>query len=166
VIKATQIHIRPHSSPPLPHIRVPQVHAIDDNPADKSRKIQLRLKPYGVIVLRSFDSVSGLMTLLEDKPDVILANFIMPDHAGQRLIRWLRTNKETCRTPIIVLTVRTDEQLQCQVEGLGMVSYLTKPLGIAELRRVLRRYIPLPGDGQEARSYVFHPPHRFIRLYR
>lgn len=165
MIKATQIRIRPHSSPPLPHIRVPQVHVIDDDP-DKSRKIQLRLKPYGVIVLRSFDSVSGLMTLLEDKPDMILANFIMPDHTGQRLIRWLRNNKETCRTPIIVLTVRTDQQLQYQVESLGMVSYLTKPLEIAELLRALRRYIPLPGDGHEARSYVFHPPHRFIRLYR
>lgn len=69
------------------------------------------------------------------RPDVILLDLGLPDMEGMRVIRRVRAEAST---PIVVLSVRDDEQGKVAALDAGADDYVTKPVGMAELDARLR----------------------------
>src|SRR5262245_24938226 len=76
-------------------------------------------------------------------PDLIVLDLNLPGMSGFELCRRFRTEEETRRTPIIMLTARTEEGDKVRGLDLGADDYITKPFGVRELvarvRAALRR---------------------------
>jgi two-component system, OmpR family, KDP operon response regulator KdpE len=110
---------------------------------DDERSIRRFLKTALESQYLIFEATSGeetLQAVLVDRPDVILLDLGLPDMDGVEVTRRLR---EWTQTPIIIVSVREQEQEKIAALDAGADDYLTKPFGIGELiarlRTVLRR---------------------------
>ncbi|HEY8459035.1 MAG TPA: response regulator transcription factor [Blastocatellia bacterium] len=88
-------------------------------------------------------SSGGTGELTGSAPDLIVLDLNLPGMSGFELCRRFRTEEETRRTPIIMLTARTEEGDKVRGLDLGADDYITKPFGVRELvarvRAALRR---------------------------
>jgi two-component system, OmpR family, alkaline phosphatase synthesis response regulator PhoP len=87
-------------------------------------------------------------------PDLIVLDLNLPGMSGFELCRRFRTEEETRRTPIIMLTARTEEGDKVRGLELGADDYITKPFGVREL--VARVRAALRRSGYEERSPKFY----------
>lgn len=91
-----------------------------------------------------FSEGKGFMKAVRDQvPDLVLLDIMLPGVDGVSLLKALRTDKRTCRVPVIMLTARSTESDKVLSLDLGADDYVTKPFGMMELvsriRAVLRR---------------------------
>src|SRR4029453_5870887 len=66
----------------------------------------------------------------EHKPDLALLDIRMEGKSGFDVAQYLRTQ---CRMPFMFLSAFSDEETVAQVEALGAVAYLVKPLDIRQI---------------------------------
>lgn len=88
------------------------------------------LKKEGYEILSANDGEEGLALALEEKPDLILLDIMMPKLDGLQVCRKIR---EKMNTPIIMLTARAEEVDKVLGLELGADDYVTKPFSIREL---------------------------------
>ena len=77
----------------------------------------------------------GLTEIASRRPDVILLDLGLPDMDGLAVLKRLR---EWSETPVIVLTVRDDEQEKVAALDAGAEDFVTKPFSTPELLARLR----------------------------
>ena len=76
-------------------------------------------------------------------PGVILLDLNMPRKDGREALRELKADPELCRIPVVVLTTSQAEEDIVRTYGLGVSSFITKPVtfeGLVDSVRVLCRY--------------------------
>ena len=105
----------------------------DEAPIRKFLSISLSAHGYGVVEAENGNR--ALEVAAVQKPDIIVLDLGLPDMDGKEVIRKLR---EWTTIPILVLSVRTDEQEKVEALDKGANDYVTKPFGIAELLARLR----------------------------
>lgn len=92
------------------------------------------------------DGEEGLYTAIQDTPDVILLDWMLPNLSGLEICRQLRRNESTANVPIILLTARADEPDRVRGLEMGADDYVVKPFSpkelIARIQAVLRRVRP------------------------
>jgi DNA-binding response OmpR family regulator len=96
------------------------------------------------------DGSAGLQAVLDDPPDLIVLDLMLPSMSGFEICREVRRRDLT--TPIVILTARGQEVDRVRGLDLGADDYLVKPFSLAELlariRAVLRRAAaPDPAGG-------------------
>ena len=99
--------------------------------------------------LAGFDSISATNTheaqvlILDERPDLVLLDWMLPGGSGIELARHLRENEFAINIPIIMLTAKTSEDNKVQGLNEGVDDYVTKPFSprelIARIKTVLRR---------------------------
>ncbi|MDL2248553.1 response regulator YycF [Tyzzerella sp. OttesenSCG-928-J15] len=92
--------------------------------------VVFNLKKEGYEVIAAFDGEEGLKKALEEDPDLILLDIMMPKLDGFEVCKKVREKKET---PIIMLTARAEEVDKVLGLELGADDYVTKPFGVREL---------------------------------
>jgi DNA-binding response OmpR family regulator len=113
--------------------RRPVILAVDDDP-DILKLVVFRLERSGYVVLQARDGEEALRLALERPPDLFVVDVMMPKMDGLELVRRLRAEEATSRTPIIMLTARAqDTDLQAGFEA-GADDYLRKPFSPLELQ--------------------------------
>ncbi|MCX8101066.1 MAG: response regulator [Geminicoccaceae bacterium] len=76
-------------------------------------------------------------------PGVILLDLNMPRKDGREALRELKADPQLCRIPVVVLTTSRAEEDIVRTYGLGVSSFITKPVtfgGLVEAINVLCRY--------------------------
>ncbi|MEJ5352298.1 MAG: response regulator [Melioribacteraceae bacterium] len=109
-----------------------KILVIDDYP-DNVFLIQDRLEQEGFEVIKAYDGHMGIQKAIEEKPDLILLDIMMPGISGYDVCRTLTSREDTKQIPIILLTALTEaENLK---EGLqaGAFDYIKKPFNKTEL---------------------------------
>ena len=81
-------------------------------------------------MLVATDGAAGLSLALEENPDLILLDVMLPKMDGFEVCRKIR---EKSSTPIIMLTAREEEVDKVLGLELGADDYITKPFSIREL---------------------------------
>ncbi|HEX6494870.1 MAG TPA: response regulator transcription factor [Acidobacteriaceae bacterium] len=108
----------------------------------------------GYEVLTARDGVEGLQLALEESPDLVVLDVMMPRMSGLEVCKQLRAQRASI--PIIMLTARGQEVDKVVGLELGADDYVTKPFSIRELlarvKAVLRRTAVLPKD-QDQHSF-------------
>jgi CheY-like chemotaxis protein len=63
---------------------------------------------------------------IDNHPDIIVLDLLLPNGDGEAVLRELRTREETKDIPVVILTNLTDEELKQRCVALGCVEYLVK----------------------------------------
>lgn len=97
-------------------------------------------------VIAAVDGNQALEALPRENPDIVLLDIVMPGMDGFEVLRRMR---EVSDTPVIMLSVRGQEQDKVRALEMGADDYIAKPFGSQELmsrmKAVLRRAMgPLP----------------------
>ncbi|MEE4208086.1 MAG: phosphate regulon transcriptional regulator PhoB [Parvularcula sp.] len=97
-------------------------------------------------VITAKDGEEALFKIEEDKPDVVILDWMLPNVSGIEVCRRLRQSAETKGLPIIMLTARAEESDRIRGLDTGADDYVVKPFSMEELtariRAVLRRLRP------------------------
>jgi two-component system alkaline phosphatase synthesis response regulator PhoP len=100
----------------------------------------------GYEVISALDGSAGLEKALNDNPDLVVLDVMMPKMSGLDVCKHLKVKKPNL--PIIMLTARGQEIDKVVGLELGADDYVTKPFSIRELmarvKAVLRRVNPQP----------------------
>ncbi len=101
------------------------------------------LKRAGFGVIETATCNEALERLEENRPDLVLVDWMLPDCSGLELTESLRRNPAYSDIPIIMVTARATEDDKVRGLGTGADDYITKPFSQRELqariRAVLRR---------------------------
>ena len=112
---------------------------VDDEPR-MTRFIRMNLELEGYRVVEAHNGLDALEKARTDLPDLVILDIMMPELDGFDTLEMLR---EVSNVPVIMLTVRSDEEDKVRGLELGADDYVTKPFGARELasrvRAVLRR---------------------------
>ena len=85
----------------------------------------------GYETLEALDGAAGLRLALDEDPDLILLDLMLPKMDGFEVCRTLRAQGRA--TPIIMLTAREEETDKVLGLELGADDYITKPFSVREL---------------------------------
>lgn len=81
--------------------------------------------------------------MTEALPSLILLDIMLPQEDGLSILQKIRSNKDTKKLPVIILTAKADEYDKVRGFDLGADDYVPKPFGMMELvariKAVLRR---------------------------
>jgi two-component system phosphate regulon response regulator PhoB len=84
--------------------------------------------------------------LKENRPDLVILDWMLPGVSGLEICRRLRTRSETHQIPIIILTARGEESERIRGLATGADDYIVKPFSVPELiarvHALLRRAAP------------------------
>ena len=99
--------------------------------------------------LAGFTSISAAnahdahISVIDNKPDLVLLDWMLPGGSGIELARRLRRDEITTNIPIIMLTAKASEDNKVQGLNEGVDDYVTKPFSprelVARIKTVLRR---------------------------
>ena len=97
----------------------------------------------GFHCLRADNAQQAHALIINEKPDLVLLDWMMPGTSGLELARRLRRHELTARLPLIMLTAKGEEDNRIQGLDAGADDYITKPFSTRELtarvKAVLRR---------------------------
>jgi two-component system phosphate regulon response regulator PhoB len=125
-----------------------RILVIEDE-VDIADLIMFNLQRAGYEVLKAHDGISGTNMAMEQRPDLIVLDLMLPGRDGYSVFREIRRDTRTTRIPVIMLTARA--QTEDRIQGLeaGADDYLTKPFSPKELvlrvNAILKRTDTLPG---------------------
>lgn len=128
----------------------PPLALIIDDELQIRRLLRIVLEAEGYRVSEAATGAAGLVEAAQRPAGVVLLDLGLPDMEGLEVLRRLR---EWSRVPVLVLTVRNEEDLKVSALDAGADDYVTKPFStpelLARLRVALRR-----SPGQETAAYV------------
>lgn len=114
--------------------------------------LQTFLSAQGYQVRHCENAKSGLNSLHENPPDLLILDWMLPDRSGPKLVRQLRGEEALRDLPILMLTARSEEENKITGLEAGADDYLTKPVSVKELlarvRALLRRSQRLAPDNR------------------
>lgn len=111
-----------------------RILVVDDEPQIR-RLLKVSLEAHDYRIVEAASGQEGIRLAALEKPDLIVLDLGLPDIDGQDVIRRIR---EWSPTPIVVLSVRADENDKVAALDAGADDYVTKPFGTGELLARIR----------------------------
>lgn len=115
-------------------------------------KKQLRERIPGVEVAEAVDGNRALAVLKQQRMDLILSDWEMPNMSGEELLRHLRTQPEGGDMPFIMVTSRGDRDHVVKAVEAGASDYLVKPFTPEELLRKVGKQLTRIGKGPKTEA--------------
>ena len=115
---------------------------IADDEKEIRHLLQVALAAHGYMVEAVSLGQDAVQQTAMYQPDLLILDLGLPDMDGKEVVRKIR---EWSKIPIIILTVRDQEQEKIEALDLGADDYVTKPFSTGELLarvRVCLRHIP------------------------
>ncbi|MCB0630697.1 MAG: helix-turn-helix domain-containing protein [Lewinella sp.] len=100
-------------------------------------------------ILSALNGRSGIELALEQVPDLIVSDVMMPEKDGFELVEVLKNDERTSHVPIVLLTAKADDLSRIKGLERGADAYLAKPFNKKELQVRLRKLLELRQKLQE-----------------
>lgn len=105
---------------------------IEDNEDIRNNTAEiLELYNYDVVVAEN--GKLGVIKAMENKPDLIICDIMMPELDGYDVLHAIQRNETMKNTPFIFLTAKSERNDFRKGMEMGANDYITKPFGGAEL---------------------------------
>jgi two-component system phosphate regulon response regulator PhoB len=131
----------------------PLVLIVEDEAA-LATMLRYNLEKQGFRVDEAGDGQEALVRIGENRPDLVLLDWMLPVLSGIEVCRQIRRRPDTRGLPVIMLTARTEDQDAVRALNTGADDYIAKPFGmealLARMRALLRRSSSLPDKGNLA----------------
>jgi DNA-binding response OmpR family regulator len=115
-----------------------KILVIEDNPM-VIKSLEFKLKKDGHEVLIAKDGREAMKFLKDAQFDLILTDLMLPFVTGKELICYIKKNSP--KTPIIVLSTSTQENIITDAFDMGVDDFITKPFSPNELSLRVKRFL-------------------------
>lgn len=112
---------------------MPEKILIVDDDLETLRLVGIMLQRQGYQIVAANSGAQAIKEAIDQQPDIVLLDVMMPEMDGYEVARKLRGNPETATIPILMFTAKG--QVEDKITGYesGADDYLTKPTHPAEL---------------------------------
>ena len=130
--------------------------------------VAFALRREGFHVIQAYDGTSALERWVEEKPDLIVLDVNLPKIDGFSVCQRIRKEADT---PIIMLTVHSEDSDVVHGLELGADDYISKPFSprqlVARAQAVMRRVAPVSAPApREVNDLILAPSRREVRIGR
>jgi len=91
-----------------------------------SKMYQKKFEADGFSVATAFDGLEGVEKSIKEKPDLVILDIMLPKLDGVSVFKKMRSNPQTFKTPVLLLTNFDQEDTVFECFKLGAVDYLLK----------------------------------------
>lgn len=126
---------------------------IVDDEGDIVEGLRFNLELEGYRVESAYDGKEEIHKASENPPSLILLDVMMPEVSGLKVLETLRERGN--RTPIILLTAKSQSEDKVLGLELGADDYVTKPFGLPELLARIRAVLRRTTTEDEALSEIY-----------
>jgi DNA-binding response OmpR family regulator len=117
---------------------VHRIYIVDDEP-DMVDLLATVLTGEGYEVETYTDGRKALARVLEEPPELLLLDLMMPDLDGFELLKLLRLDSRGKNVVVLVVSARTGHRAQLETLQLGANAYIYKPFSPRELASQVRQ---------------------------
>jgi len=119
---------------------VSRIYVVDDEP-DMVELLATVLKGEGHEVETYTDGRAALARVLEEPPELLLLDLMMPDLDGFELLKLLRLDSRGRHVVVLIVSARTGHRAQLETLQLGANAYIYKPFSPRELAMQVRQLL-------------------------
>ncbi len=124
---------------------------VDDEVAIREMIVMsLEMAGYDCIEAGDIQQAHGM--IVDNKPDLVLLDWMLPGGNGIELLRRLRRDEMTADIPVIMLTAKTEEDNKIQGLDVGADDYITKPFAPREMLSRIKAVLRRAGHGESERA--------------
>ncbi|GBD98715.1 alkaline phosphatase synthesis transcriptional regulatory protein PhoP [bacterium BMS3Abin07] len=116
---------------------MPKIIVVDDEPFILMM-IEDKLQKAGFDVITTRESRGAVELIRQEKPDLIILDWMMPEVSGIDICRELKTDEELAAIPIFMLTAKGQEDDEQIGLKCGVDRYITKPFSPRLLLEMVR----------------------------
>lgn len=127
------------------------VMVVDDSKTIR-RTAETLLKKAGCEVITAVDGFDALAKIVDNRPDIIFVDIMMPRLDGYQACALIKNNNEFKSTPVIMLSSRDGLFDKAKGRIVGSDEYLTKPFSKEELLGAIRTHVQVDSMPQQAQS--------------
>ena len=109
-----------------------KIYIVEDDPEIRELE-SYALKSSGYETVEFAEGSSFFDALHREKPDLVLLDVMLPGEDGLSILNRLRSQSDTMRLPVILVTARSTELDTVRGLDLGADDYIAKPFGVMEL---------------------------------
>lgn len=117
----------------------PRLLVVEDNPDLRHFLHDVLIDDYNVTL--AANGAEALALALDEAPDLIITDLMMPHFDGEQFVRELRASGRFPNLPVLVLSARADDALRETLLDELVQDYLTKPFSPQELRARVRNLV-------------------------
>src|SRR3954471_4780409 len=124
---------------------MPKILLVEDD--NNLREIfEMRLKAEGYQTVTAGNGEEALAIAMKERPDLIVADVMMPKLSGFEMLETLRTAPEMASTKTIMMTALGQPEDRARGERLGVLKYLVKSqVTLEDFVRVVREVVAPDG---------------------
>lgn len=122
-------------------MKMASILAVDDS-ASMRQMVSFTLRSSGYDVIEAIDGQDALDKLGDRHVDLVLTDQNMPRMDGLTLIRELRGVDRFKRTPILMLTTESSDEMKQAGRAAGATGWMVKPFDPARLLEVIGKVLP------------------------
>jgi two-component system phosphate regulon response regulator PhoB len=118
-------------------VQSPCVLVVEDESAQRE-VLKYNLEAEGFRVAIAVNGDEALLMVREEKPDLMVLDWMLPNVSGIEICRQVKANPDTRQIPIIMLSARSEETDRVRGLETGADDYVVKPYSVVELMARLR----------------------------
>ena len=101
----------------------------------------LELSGYEVVIENN--GKSGLDKALHDSYDLLILDLMLPRISGFEVCKMLKTDRNTWRIPIVIMSTLTDEESRIRAQEAGADHFIAKPYDLAATLEEIKKYLKI-----------------------
>ncbi len=115
--------------------------AVDDTKLNLNVLVNVLGEQYALSV--ALNEENALQYVIENTPDLILLDIMMPGIGGLEVLRRLKNNDRSKDIPVLMLTALSEAEQKAQCFEMGAVDYIQKPFNVHELQARVKTHLSL-----------------------
>jgi chemotaxis family two-component system response regulator PixG len=141
------------TNPPLSQAKAnpPLIACVDDSPL-VCQMLEEIITSYGLRFIKIQDAVQALPTLIQDKPDLIFLDLVMPIASGYEICTQLRRISTFANTPVIILTGSDGLLDRVRAKVVGSTDFISKPIAADRVMSIVRKYLNFPASTTKSQA--------------
>ncbi len=100
------------------------------------------------------DSTRTIAVILDERPDVVILDVMMPIVSGVDVLKLIRRHDELTHLPVLILTASADRTTKLTVLNLGATDFLTKPIDPSEMAPRVRNVLSVKRYHDSLRNHA------------